>query len=386
MTPALTPKQERALSKAPKSERARMRKAFQAQLWQGKPSETRRKQISKGEKLMPKSGRILDYAPDIFDPRNLTPPPTLASEGLATHIHDKLRFGLSTSNKRVLLAVGPGASDSNDIGCLQVNVAGTPIIYAWAFPKFTTAGTTSFRPCKLGISLQNYTKQIDLGGRLYVLAANQRLSVPTGDVASMTEANWDALTDQIISHPDTIGFSCRDFVEKKTFCAYPSSQADYLTYLTQVASNNDRDDYWRVITHTDLVIGKSRGMSTIWIVFELSASSTDFQDFEVTIRKHWYARYPTESLLSNMSRPIPTASSEHINRHRDHAERMRATPRLGDTLLEVSGIGPTFRDTKRTLQKAWQHRDDIRSGLAAAYGAYNALPKGAAGSLASMLL
>lgn len=198
-----------------------------------------------------------------------------------------------------------------------------------------SGGPTSARAMKSAIMLRNYTQTLNVAGRVYALVTNRRIELPAAPSA-LTQAQVNTLRDEIINHPDTSTVTGHDLVAGRTWFTTPHDITDYLNYDTWGGSLT-LDDY---ASHNCIWPSSTRNlmpMCAVWLVIRGTAT-TAINEYQAVAVNRYYARFPLDQLLSNMQRPVPTASTETVNKMREASEAIGKAGG-GSTLLGALGNG-----------------------------------------------
>jgi len=171
----------------------------------------------------------------------------------------------------------------------------------------TASAPTTGRAMKATVTINNVTAQLSMGGRIFVLNSDQRMALAAAP-ASMTYANWRAVADAIIEHPNTKSFSGADF---KHGLSFSSHVVDYQQYLD---FNNWRGavGYEQYLDSTGVWPGsteRAKPMSVVWVVVERPA---DQQEYEFSFNGQWYTRWPLNTIPGQQQAHIPTTSGTTV--------------------------------------------------------------------------
>ncbi len=307
----LTAKQTAALKKAPADKRQAMRAGFEKQSsTSSRPSRERQAKRAGPERQTRRAARPPrhSHAGHIFSPLDKRPIPALAVQGGAVPVGVKSRKQVDTGTLSVVNICNTGRSAT--IGW-TINNAATPSYgvfdgnYLQNGP--TTGGPTSGRPMKVGLSIANYTKRVDLEGRVFILKTDRRLEA-AATPSTMTQAQVNTLADEIKNHNDTVGWNNYQFSEPAHF---------YCSVRDTVAYEHFKE--WRGNLSADQVAeytcanggtAEESGMESLWVVFDNTANTNYY---ELVARAQYYVRFPLDNVASTQSKEIPTATQATHN-------------------------------------------------------------------------
>lgn len=263
---------------------------------------------------------------DVFNPLNSALIRSISSQGDAYPVSGLARADIVTqeAGRTLLIVTNTGVSGTL---AAQIYVT-TPSASRYTIPTLASAasagGPTSGRAMKAGVTIVNVTKRLDVGGRIYVLNANQRFSLPAAPSA-MSAANWSSLADEIIAHPHTRAYTGGDFITPKTFVCHPVSDPDY-TAFTPWTGTELLDPFcahWAIWSGTTAL---RRPMSTIAIVIDTFPDAS-VNDYSFSMRGSYYTRWPLASVPGQNQKPIPTGPAGSINKEIEDASRNAPHPR-----------------------------------------------------------
>jgi hypothetical protein len=250
-----------------------------------------------------------------FNPWNMNPIPTLLYQGEALPIPGKVVRQVNTDRTTIYCILSTGVSSD---AIFSITVAGVKTVNqypTWGLAALT-GGPTSMRAMKSGIKIENVSKRVDMGGRVYVLNTNQRFELPAAP-STMTSAQAYDLNDIIVAHPKTNSYSGADFLVGKTFYSTPHESADFLNFRENQGSTLTMDQFMSSGSVYPSGTVAPMPMSAIWVVI---AGTTTPNDYQLTARAMNYARYPADQLMSSLVTPTRTMSAEMLNKMRKHAE------------------------------------------------------------------
>jgi len=254
---------------------------------------------------------------NIFSTLHSLPTPVAQACGAALPYSgiSRLDSTVGTADRVVLIATNTGNS-ANVI--LRITLGGSPGYGMSYIPVLGAAddagGPTSGRAMKLALEMVNSTPLLNMGGRVTVLNARQRLLLPAAP-SVMTTAQWNSVLVDVRTHPDARSYGGCDFQLPKIFTAHPVDDA-----------YNEFDE-WRGTTSVDLYadhwavwpssLPQKRKMSAIIAVFEAAPSS---QDYTITTHASFYTRWGLNTVPGQTQTPVPTAPLTVINDHLAHIE------------------------------------------------------------------
>ncbi len=317
----LTQKQRAAVDRAPARDKDRLARVFASQnaraqprqngggraaqpKAQSKPSAPKQQASAAPQRSSKPSGSIFST----LDKRSV---PTTHSEGPAVPVVTKRNTAETTSASVSKLYCITNTGHSATIGAYLTS-GGASGGYSGNFltGSATAGGPTSGRAMKAGVLLQNVTKALDVGGRVFVLVTDRRLEFPAAPSVA-TGANIQAIIDDVKAHPDTRCFGGSAFVkEGKEFFVSPRDDTDYHNY-TGWEGTDTLDNFF---SHCAVWPGATTSMypmTSIWIVLDPVATTNDYQ---LSLRAHYYVRFPLDQVASTLSRPVPRTSPDLLHR------------------------------------------------------------------------
>lgn len=273
--------------------------------------------------------------PDVYNPLNTSLIRSVMSEGHAFPIWGMTRSDIITNEagRQMLFVTNTGNSGTICYSIYQTTPSATRYTIPTLSSSASAGGPTSGRAMKCGITVVNVSKRLNVGGRIYVLNASQRLAFGAAPSA-MTQLQWKAVADAIIAHPHTRSYTGGDFVAPKTFVCHPTNETDYDKYVAW----NGTDTLDQYFEHLAVWSGSTttlRPMSTICIVIEPFPDDS-VNDYSFTSRAAFYSRWPLASVPGQAHIPVPTAAAAVINKERDATERNAQVPRA------TVSTGPVF--------------------------------------------
>jgi hypothetical protein len=172
----------------------------------------------------------------------------------------------------------------------------------------TQGGPTSGRAMRLGVEVQNTTKRVDMGGRVFTLVSSERQFLPA-DASSMTQAQWQALADGIVTNPKTIGYNGAVLESPVRLYSTPHTQKSYLGYGSWTGNSEGVDDYYKHATNANGSM-LDMPMSVIWVALKANAQQNSY-NFRVLADYH--VRYGATNVLSTKMAHAPLASDESLH-------------------------------------------------------------------------
>lgn len=275
----------------------------------------RRKPKGKREKMTGGGSSVLA---NIFSTLHPMPTPVAQACGTALPFSGVSRFDFNQSTDRtIIFAANTGTSAMTS---LRVTLGGTPGLTLSNIPVInasdSTGGPTSGKAMKLSLDLVNSTSLLNMGGRVTVLNARQRVLLPAAP-ASMSSAQWNLFIADVRNHPDARSYGGADFREPKMFLAHPVD--DGYNEFEEWLGTTNADRYCDHFAVWSGSVPQKRRMSTIIMVFESPPST---QEYTVSIRSSYYTRWPLSSVPGQTQRQVPTAPLTVINAHAISAESM----------------------------------------------------------------
>lgn len=265
--------------------------------------------------------------------------PAPVAEGEAFPVFGMARLDINLSNRHLLIFsnVGDSAGVGAYINPTAAPYAGGIMNIATMTSSATAGGPTSARAMKFGVSLLNSTPSLSRGGRVYVLNANQRFLLAASP-STMTEAQWDAVSDMVKAHPKVQTFSGSDFASEKTFVSFPTNDADYRCYRHWGGTDTASSFLTHLSTYSGASTDYPRPMSTIFVVIDEPASA---QNWSIFCRSAYYSRWPLNSVLGQSNVPVPTAPLDALNAAGRIAEALATHGRPAGALQQALGsLGP----------------------------------------------
>lgn len=305
----LTAKQEKALAKVPKAKRAAAKAAFNAQ------QATRRSRAPARPQRQQVSGHMRAQRYNPFVPGVV---PVVQYEGDAVPVDVKLRHAFTSANRTVFLIGNAGHCVTMAV---HIDNAATPNQGALSASQMassaTAGGPTSGRAMKIGYKLVNVSKQVDLAGRVYTLTANKRMELPNA-WSALTQAEVNALADEIVAHPDTKERDINVLRSGLTVFGAPHDTTDYIDYTPWTGTENS-SSFGRHFCTDPVATNELMPMTPMWIVVE---STVTPNDYELTVRGSFYTRWPIDTVMSTLHRKVPTTTVSDDNLARQAAHEV----------------------------------------------------------------
>jgi hypothetical protein len=169
-------------------------------------------------------------------------------------------------------------------------------------------GATSGRAMRLGVEIQNTSKRVDMGGRVYTLVSNERQRIPT-DASAMTQLQWQNLVDDIVTNPKTKGLNGA-FLETPFYLySTPHTQKSYLGYNGWSGSSETVDEWFKHATNSNGSM-YDMPMSAIWVVIKASPA---VNTYNFRVHCDYNLRFSAGNVLSTKMIHTPTVSAEALN-------------------------------------------------------------------------
>jgi len=365
----LSNKQQARITQAAGANKARLRAVFTAQNLQNGRNAKQQRQVPARRRaqgtlpvprVLPRPGpyaqhglvgprRAADYAKslcDLWDPLCPKPIPSAFSDGHAHPVVGMRRVDITVNaNDSCIMAVS-GKGGTPLVGCIIhykpefTDSAGTLVPKEFHYTTFSIptlagyphdgAGPTSGRAMKAGLYITNTTNTMDLGGSVYVLNTDQRLT--TDFRATDTTETDDAITGlfgQVINNTMTRHCSGRAFSSTKGMFSHPIDTTEYCKFVPWEGehtggatdgnhSQSDATEAQSVVrrwlksatyvsgqTHNDV-----RPMSTVWALIDRPPKD---QTYTIAARGAFYTRWPAAHVLGQHRVPIPTVSPGVLN-------------------------------------------------------------------------
>jgi len=283
----------------------------------------KKKPVAKGKSSKPstasskpsvkKTGKLKVKArPSMMDANNPALIPTVLSQGNAFPITGVVRHELALTANDTLIYCVTNTGRSGTVAVRLHNNGTTSYTGLFTVPLLATAddvgGPTSGRAMKCTIEAVNVTAPLSMGGRVYVLNAHQRITLPA-DPTLMTVAQQTTLIDSIKAHPDCLSYAGTDFI--KPFKMH-SDVVDHDTY-TGYGEWKGTDTVATFLQHAAIWPGVdplARPMSAMWVVFQRPAAT---QDYTVSFKASYYTRWPLNTVPGTRQTPVPTAPASVVN-------------------------------------------------------------------------
>jgi len=293
---------------------------------------------------------------------------TAYSVGPATGIVGAARTTVATHNQpstpgaysgAVLMVVCPTLS-SNQAVIFSDN-AGVMDLHFVTSPQLVADPPLTAIPARCSLRLRNITAQIAKGGVIRTLRLTAGFQIP----ANLTAL--DALCETIRNHDRTRTYAGSSLAEDFQINCTVVDQARATSF-----------DTWGSQGFQSFLLNPS--YSPIAILFEPFAVSSgtsltlgSVNNYEVTIRSQFLARYAQGTMLANLAAP-PPAVGDIVNKLRDHEEaKGSALQKVADAALSrISQAMPTFSD-------AYEQVSGTPLGLEARIMSRLALPGGGSG-------
>jgi hypothetical protein len=165
-------------------------------------------------------------------------------------------------------------------------------------------GPTSGRSMKAGISVLNNTPALTAGGRVYMLDADQRMSIPD-DLYALSPTEFDEFCDKIKSHPNRIPFDGATFKPVQHFHTHVVDTVQYETFNPWTGTDLTSAFGSHMFEYPGTPDMNKKSMSTLLIILEGPAAT---QDYTITARGQWMTRWALDTIGGYVSKKIPVAS------------------------------------------------------------------------------
>jgi hypothetical protein len=164
-------------------------------------------------------------------------------------------------------------------------------------------GPTEGKAVKIGLSLINGTQPLNAEGFVYVLVTDRRLALPQAP-STMTQAEWATFSNEIINHPDAVTHTASSMLGGgKKFIGTPRDLNDYSDWKTW-SGTLGVDTFMDHVATWDGENAQLQPMETLVLVLPTTSQA---QDYRLTIRSSYYTRWPLDAVLSTAAKPIPHA-------------------------------------------------------------------------------
>jgi hypothetical protein len=194
----------------------------------------------------------------------------------------------------------------------KVVLSTTPTVYNFAgnFLRESAAegGASSGRAMRLGVELQNTSKRVDMGGRVFTLVSNERQQLPAA-ADNMTKAQWQALVDDIVTNPKTEGINGALLETPLRLYSTPHTQKSYLQYEAWTGNNEGVNSFFK---HATCLDGEmfDMPMSAIWVVIK---ASTAVNSYNFRVHADFNLRFSAGNVLSTKMGHTPTVPAAALN-------------------------------------------------------------------------
>ncbi len=241
-----------------------------------------------------------------LDPRDESVYPTPFPMGTAVAINSVARLNFQVTNTVDVLVVVTMSSPT------EIFAWWTPYIpsdggstyggAAIVAPQLSSSGYTSQKTGKVGVSVCNATKQLDVAGTVAVYEAPQRLPINKATVSAMLGTDWADLASNVRANAKTKIFSGAHFIEPKHYHSKISDWSNYSNFQSKTTASANVDTYTGVWAAPNGGTVHQRDMTTTVLHF---ASTSVTQDYILTFRGQTLTRHAAESVLASVAKPIP---------------------------------------------------------------------------------
>jgi len=174
----------------------------------------------------------------------------------------------------------------------------------------TLGGPTSGRAMKAGATILNNTPMLDSGGRVYILNTDQRLAIPDS-LGALTRGEFNTLCDTVKQSPLRRAFDGTDFKAPKHYHAHVTDPVVYETFQSWDGTLNPDLFGSYISEYGGGPTANRKSMSTLIILMEPAVKQ---QDYTVTARGMWSTRWPLNTIGSVVSKDLPTAPANVIDK------------------------------------------------------------------------
>lgn len=328
--PQLSPKQKRALKKAPPERRAALRATYLGQRAPAHISKPTRAPHGPGNVDRPfkqphRAPRGLVRRNNLLDPMNPVPMPAAYSEGRALPHTGLVSTDFATTSGTELgenfttVVIATNTGKAGTVGMVvKLDHNHTPVhTEVLTIPTLSLAddagGPTGLRCMKFSASLKNASSNFSRSGRVTYINSSQRLPpIGAGPTGQYTE-----FINAIKSSPYRRRLTAQDFTGDTCLIGYPTSQTNYTTFGTNHGTLSEAAFLKYCCAPAAGQNMNSRAMSTVCYIIE---PVTNPQDYSVTIRASFYTRWALTTVTGQSMHMVPTASQTEINKIRDAAE------------------------------------------------------------------
>lgn len=340
---ALSARQQKALSAAPKSARAGMRVAFAKQS-PGKFANSsterpkRRTTMLAKERASAKAAprpqrRIASATRPAFDPTNAIIPPSLMHTSgvfpLAGHVRDEVQ---QIAGRRYILAVTaiPGGPTVGMMLRIELTGAATASLQAaYHVPTMNAlpdaGGPTSSRWTKVGFSFENATPRMYQGGRVYLTHVTQRLNFPAAP-SVMTADQWLAVTNTLRGMPEssTQGHGWDEFGSGGPMhrrCRYVRvvDEPKYNDFTANTGSVTTIDNFYNNVAVWPSSTEDPHPMSILLVTWDTPNTFTTThvaQDLTLHLHAQALTRWPIATVPGQNQVDVPAGSQRAVDQSR----------------------------------------------------------------------
>jgi hypothetical protein len=186
----------------------------------------------------------------------------------------------------------------------------------------TAAGMSAMKAARLGITVRNTTKQLNVAGEVGVWIPSNRVDIDnilSGDSALQSES-----ISSFLNRPDLKMFTAVDFIHNKTFISFPVTE-DYDQFKAPVGvlrAQNDWIENWRSLSNLEGLEARARHNRPMAPIILIFPPTSDVQTYSITTHLGYWVRYTIGSVghYHAESMPVTDKASETTVRRVAEAE------------------------------------------------------------------
>lgn len=256
------------------------------------------------------------------------PVPVASRSGVATAYPQMTTIDFRTDvNKDILLFLGLDGTTAT-FGCSFIRTVGTatltcdtynlPCIDGSGYSGGTTLYPTSGRAMSFEFKFLNTTPLVNVGGRVYFLRLDQRLSLAaapsslSGTAPDTDSASFDALVRTIKNSQNVKAHSLSEFIKKEKDIPFEVARVVdrvvYETFESWTPPHHDNaagaDAYMKEHAMWNNQAGNKRGMTGYAVYIP---RTSQMQDLTLIVHASHYFRWPLTSIGAALHKEIPVA-------------------------------------------------------------------------------
>jgi hypothetical protein len=280
-----------------------------------KPVLTRK--LKKGAKSKPAPKRVARNSKvkdtrsfPLMDPRNPLPVPSHFPCGSALDVRSTARFDFTVpaGSTALVFFTNTPLCQFNAMYVIFTNSAVVPVPVYVAMPQLQSAGATAIKPSKGGMVCSNITKALDIAGYVTLLMSESRWKLPTS-ATLMDGLQWTTVLGALRANTRSQNLTAHQMVEPRHAVLGVTDWSDYADFKSPTAADFALGTTLdRVIFEAPFALGIEHLDRSMQIAsLGVAASSVD-QVYSFTLRTTHMCRFPQDTILSSMQKPVPVRS------------------------------------------------------------------------------